>query len=252
MKIAILLGALLLLTAAAPPVSAAIIQGHSPEVLLLTDPGGYQYGCTAVPTALPCSSTSVNHKGASVWTDSIFNNPWTNSFGNECSPVPGSGSTCAYQTTLEPDGTYFTNITIPNPEPGTWTLTYYSYAKGSFAIAALNCPENNNDASNPNQGHFEPGCKGASLCSGGQYAYLNLCDPDDSGTFFIQSGSFTNANQCKNGCTIIFTVATDGAISFTASSGSTAPEFPLGTAALMLVALPALLFLRKRQLRASS
>jgi hypothetical protein len=109
--------ALLLLLLAAPTGYAIIqgharfpliIQGHSPIVMLVTDPFGNQIGCTAEP----CTSTESP---------------------NYVNTMPDSEAPVTYDFPSN-------NITITSPFIGTWTVEYIGTGTGDFTITATSCP----------------------------------------------------------------------------------------------------------------
>lgn len=231
-KISLLVvAALLLLTIAAPSASAFIIQGHSPIVILLTDPSGGQFGCKGVPTSTYCYYNSTTDEAST--------------FVNTLTPKECGTSGCTFTSYLNTsDGSYWSSISIPDPTPGTWTVTYYGYkTTGSFTLVGLSCSEKNSDSGN--SGHSEPGCNDPSLCNkDGQYAYLNLCDPDAKGTFFVFQGTL-NGNNCPSGCNVQFTNSLDGSLALvTSPPPSSVPEFPTSLPLVVAVAFLLLVALR--------
>jgi hypothetical protein len=88
--------------------SPLIVQGHSPIVLLLTDPNGFQIGCTNVP----CTST-----GSTNFVDTI----------------PASEGPAIYDFTTN-------TITITSPVTGTWTVEFIGTGTGTFTITVTTFP----------------------------------------------------------------------------------------------------------------
>jgi hypothetical protein len=86
-----------------------IIQGHSPIVILVTDPYGNQIGCTAVP----CTSTRSP---------------------NFVNTIPSSEAPATYNFPSN-------NVTITNPFFGTWTVEAIGTGTGGFTITVTSCPD---------------------------------------------------------------------------------------------------------------
>jgi hypothetical protein len=86
-----------------------IIQGHSPIVMLVTDPYGNQIGCTAVP----CTSTGSP---------------------NFVNTIPSSEAPATYDFPSN-------NVTITSPFIGTWTVETIGTGTGGFTIIATSCPD---------------------------------------------------------------------------------------------------------------
>ena len=104
-----------------------MFQGHSPIVLLVTDPNGNQFGCTASPCTSESSPNFVN-------------------------TLPSSEGPAVYNFTSNA-------ITIDNAIIGIWTVQYTGTGASSptpFKITAASCPQKNHDSKN--KGHQEQGC----------------------------------------------------------------------------------------------
>jgi hypothetical protein len=119
----VVLGALLTsLLIFAPAVSATtvrsdalIIHGHSPIVMLVTDPNGYQIGCTNWTTAHPCNSD----------TSLYFVN-------NIPTGVPYKEGPATYN--------FASNfINIPHPVVGVWTVQFFGTGSGTYTITTSSC-----------------------------------------------------------------------------------------------------------------
>jgi hypothetical protein len=103
---------------AAPVANALIITGHSPIVLLVTDPSGNQFGC----------------KTTSCTLSSVCSYPCENTdFVNKISPT----ATYVFCPTNYPN---CPSINIPNAETGTWTVQYIGTGPGTTYITAELCP----------------------------------------------------------------------------------------------------------------
>lgn len=129
-KAKLLVLALTALFLAAPAASALVIQGHSPIVILLTYEGpagsgpNQSYGCTGVPSTLPCSPAS------NTWLDQLTT-PYSYSSGTPSyvynSPSPGD-----------------TTVTIPNASPGHWLVTITGTGTGHYTVTSVTCKYNTN------------------------------------------------------------------------------------------------------------
>lgn len=223
--IPIALGAIFIFSAVAPAASAFVLQGHSPIVLLLTDPNSGQFGCNGVPTVLPCSSS------ASTWV------------GGVNGTLASSECPCNYSVS----STGVTTIIISNALAGPWTVTWFNTsASGSFTITAYGCPEvpGGDTSSGVSSGnHNEPGCD--TFCPPYVAPGNSLCDPDDTQVgLVITLASGTVANTPTGGTG--FTVNNDGSVSNLLVTN----ELPLGTLSAVAASLVGLagvaLWVRRR------
>ena len=188
---------LLIASVAAPSASALVVGGHSPITILLTDPSGNQFGCTGAlcyshcNNIFPCLTTNPKNDFVNgLGLNTANGHP-------ECSPV------CVYYVNYLtfPDPT--TWIGIPNPSPGTWTITYYSTltgkTTGTFTITASSCGP---------YGKCSVFCEILNIFSPGRL----LCDYKDSpsGTLTVDTGSVsgTESGGISGG---IFGISSNGA-----------------------------------------
>jgi len=208
----LLLGAVILL-AAAPSVSAMIITGHSPINILLTDPNGHEFGCTSSTCnyttnfvdTLPKSECQINGKGPAL---------------------------CLYIFPLTSGGT--TNIFIPNPAPGIWTVTYFGTGTGTFTITGCSSSVDSSTASSWSSSDWDS----SDLC--GKSSTITIA----SGTLTGTGCAFTSA-----GCSDPLGVNSDGTLYIPTSSLPT-PEFPFGSLAMVSTLFAAFLvlsWLRKKR-----
>jgi hypothetical protein len=91
---------------------ALIIQGHSPVVMLVTDPNGKQIGCTDWTTAHPCNSDTSYY------------------FVNTIPTPPEGPATYNFASNL---------INIPHPAIGVFTVEFFGTGTGSYTITAASC-----------------------------------------------------------------------------------------------------------------
>jgi hypothetical protein len=113
--------------------TAFVVQGHSPIVLLVTDPNGYQIGCDAVP----CTSTSSPNFINTIPTGTPYNE-----------------GPATYDFTTN-------TITISNPVAGPWTVEYIGTSSGTFTITVTSCPETGGATGGSGGGQTESGCGNA-------------------------------------------------------------------------------------------
>jgi hypothetical protein len=94
----------MLLVLLSPAASAAIVQGHSPIVLLVVDPNGHEYGCLGT-APLTCTSTA------------------SPDFINQ---IPSENPSYTFPTDPVCSTTDCPIVNIQNPVPGKWTVYYFS------------------------------------------------------------------------------------------------------------------------------
>lgn len=224
-KAVLLSGILLLLVAAAPSASGMIIEGHSPITLLVTDPNGHEFGCTASS----CSPTLnfVNTLPLS-----------------ECTTKYDTMNSCTYQFPSSYDEV--ATITIPNPAPGPWTVTYFGTGApgASFTITIQNCPTNNGG----NNQYDGIGGDCQSSCNSGN-TYMpargeRTCSTSSSGSELVIPGTLTSCAFTSQGCPIDFNVNTDGTLTLAPPPTQGVPQFPAGIFLMIPALLACLLVLR--------
>ncbi len=223
-KAVLLASVLLLLIAAAPSASGMIIEGHSPITLLVTDPKGHEFGCTASN----CSSMNSTN-----FVDKLP--PY------ECKSQ--TTNSCTYQFPTASDEV--TTITIPNPAPGPWNVTYFGTGAlgANFTITIQNCPTSNGGN---NQYGGIGGCE-SSCVSGNMYMPARgdrTCSTSSSGSELVIPGTLTSCAFTKQGCTIDFNVNTDGTLTLAPPPTQGVPQFPAGFIVMVPALLACLLLLR--------
>jgi hypothetical protein len=230
-KSALLLGALFLLVAGIPSASGMIIQGHSPIVLLVTDPNGNQFGCTA--------------SDCSYATNFVDTLPLS-----ECSTKYVSLDLCTY---VFPDKyTEVATIFIPNPTPGNWQITYFGtgVAGASFTITVQNCPQSTGPYSF--DGKDSSGCQSDCDNEDSPANTQWTCTSSSGSSSLTIPGTLTGCAFTSQGCSVGFNLSTDGALVLAPPPTSSVPEFPVGMVVMVPILLACLLLLRTlREGRAS-
>jgi len=188
-----------------------IIQGHSPINILLTDPNGHEFGCT---------SSTCTYKN-----NFVDNLPKT-----ECQ-IDGKGLTlCLYLFPIITGGV--TTIFIPNPAPGTWTVTYFGTGTGNFTITGCS-PD------------VDPSTAG-SWSDGSSYTPSNICGSGNIVTIAHGTLDGTGCAFTAAGCNATVGVNTDGTLYLPPPSYST-PEFPLGSLAMVSTLFAVFLIIGSRR-----